>query len=170
MAHRLAAFIMPNFTSKDANLGPRDKIILWIAQGFGSGRAPVAPGTFGTLPGIILYWAIADLPLTYYLVLTTLLFLIGIPLCGRAAEILDQTDPPSVVWDEIVGYLLTMIAIPSTIISMVVGFALFRLFDIWKPWPIGLIDREIKGGFGIMADDLVAGLFAWVLMWLLFML
>lgn len=145
-------------------------IILWVAQGFGTGHAPFAPGTFGTLPGVILYWIMADLPLVYYLSLTGVLFLIGIPLCGQAAKILRQTDPPSVVWDEIVGYLLTMIAIPPTGMGMVAGFALFRLFDIWKPWPIGLIDRNLKCGFGIMADDLVAGLFAWILVWLLFML
>lgn len=144
-----------------------DKIILWIAQGFGSGRAPIAPGTFGTIPGVALYGIMTYmLPLQYYIFLTVGLFLIGIPISDKASQILQQTDPPSVVWDEIVGYLITMIAIPPTITNMLWGFGLFRLFDIWKPWPIGFIDHKFKNGFGIMADDLVAGLFAWGMLFL----
>jgi len=142
-------------------------IILFLAQGLGSGRAPWAPGTFGTLPGVVLYWVLADLPVSRYLVLTAALFLLGIPLCGHAARALGRSDPPSVVWDEMVGYLVTMAAVPPSGLGVVAGFALFRLFDIWKPWPIGLIDRRVQGGLGIMLDDLVAGLFGLALLHLL---
>jgi phosphatidylglycerophosphatase A len=147
---------------------PSTKVaILFFAQGFGSGRAPWAPGTIGTLPGVVLYWTLADLPLVGYLVLSVLLFLVGVSLCGRAAHALGQTDPPSVVWDEMVGYLVTMTGIPPSGLGMLAGFALFRLFDIWKPWPIGFIDRRVQGGLGIMLDDLVAGLFGLALLHLL---
>ena len=141
-----------------------DRIVLFFAQGFGTGRLPKAPGTFGTLPGVVLYLPLAALPLGFYLVATAALLFIGIPLCGRAARTLGQTDPPSVVWDEIVGYLITMIAIAPTWPAVVAGFATFRLFDIWKPWPIGWIDRKVGGGLGIMLDDVVAAFMALTLM------
>lgn len=148
------------------NLG--NLIALWLAQGLGAGRSPVAPGTIGTLLGVLIYLAIADWPLVTYLTITIILFLIGIPLCGQAAVILGQKDPPSVVFDEVVGYLVTMIAIPSGWSSVLMGFCLFRLFDIWKPWPINLLDRHIQGGLGIMLDDVGAGLLAALCMHLLF--
>lgn len=135
-------------------------LILFLAQGFGAGRAPKAPGTFGTLPGVGLYLILADIPLGWYLAITAILFLVGIAICGNAAQILGRADPPSVVWDEIVGYLVTMIAVPVSWPAVIASFALFRLFDIWKPWPIGFVDRHIHGGLGIMLDDVIAGLFA----------
>nr|WP_295458800.1 phosphatidylglycerophosphatase A [uncultured Thiodictyon sp.] len=143
-----------------------DRLILFLAQGFGSGRLPWAPGSFGTLPGVALYLLLAGLGLALspYLAVTAVLLLIGIPLCGRAARMLGRTDPPSVVWDEIVGYLITMIAIAPSWPAVVAGFAAFRLFDIWKPWPIRWIDRQVGGGLGIMLDDVVAGLMALALM------
>ena len=143
---------------------PRERVILFLAQGFGTGRLPRAPGTFGTLPGVLLYLLLAGLPLAPYLAVTAALLLIGIPLCGRAARTLGEKDPPSVVWDEIVGYLITMIAISPSWPAVVAGFAAFRLFDIWKPWPIGWIDRRVGGGLGIMLDDVVAALMALGLM------
>ncbi len=142
----------------------RDRLVLWVAQGFGTGRAPKAPGTFGTLPGVAIYLLLAGLPLGPYLIITASLLIIGIPLCGRAARLIGRSDPPSVVWDEIVGYLITMIAIAPSWPAVLGGFAAFRLFDIWKPWPIGWIDRRVSGGLGIMLDDVVAGLMALVLM------
>ncbi len=141
-----------------------ERVILFLAQGFGTGRLPKAPGTFGTLPGVLLYLLLAGLPLAPYLAVTAALLLIGIPLCGRAARTLGEKDPPSVVWDEIVGYLITMIAIAPSWPVVVAGFAAFRLFDIWKPWPIGWIDRRVGGGLGIMLDDVVAALMALGLM------
>ncbi|WP_006786373.1 phosphatidylglycerophosphatase A [Thiorhodospira sibirica] len=137
-----------------------NSMILFIAQGFGTGRVPKAPGTVGTLPGVFLFWLMADLPLWWYLGITLVLFALGVWICELAARQLGRDDPPSVVWDEIVGYLIAMIAAPSGWEWMVVGFMLFRLFDIWKPWPIRWIDRRVHGGMGIMLDDVLAGIAA----------
>jgi phosphatidylglycerophosphatase A len=138
----------------------RDRLILFLAQGFGTGRSPRAPGTFGTLPGVLLYLPLSMLPLGAYLAVTVALLLIGIPLCDRAARLLGREDPPSVVWDEIVGMLISMTAVPPSWPAVALGFAAFRFFDIWKPWPIRPLDRGVKGGLGIMLDDCVAGLMA----------
>lgn len=93
--------------------------------------------------------------------------LLGIWICGRSAEKLGVHDHPGIVWDEIAGYLVTMIAAPAGWVWIVVGFCLFRLFDIWKPWPIKKIDRGVESGFGIMLDDIIAGFFAFALLQLL---
>ena len=135
-----------------------------LALGFGSGRAPFAPGTFGTLVGILFYLPMAALPLPAYIAITSLLFLVGIPICGLAAKQFGVHDHGAIVWDEIVGYLVTMTLAPSGWLWMVVGFALFRLFDIWKPCPIGLLDQRVSGGLGIMLDDLLAGIYAALVM------
>jgi phosphatidylglycerophosphatase A len=142
----------------------RTKVVLFLAQGFGSGRAPLAPGTFGTLPGVVLALALLPTPLPVYIGITVLLLAVGIPLCGEAAIALGRKDPPSVVWDEIVGMLVTMTAVPLSLTSILAGFALFRLFDIWKPWPIGWVDRRVQGGLGIMLDDVIAGVMACLLL------
>jgi phosphatidylglycerophosphatase A len=142
----------------------RTKVVLFLAQGFGSGRAPLAPGTFGTLPGVVLALALLPTPLPVYIGITVLLLAVGIPLCGEAAIALGRKDPPSVVWDEIVGMLVTMTAVPLSLTSILAGFALFRLFDIWKPWPIGWVDRRLQGGLGIMLDDIIAGVMACLLL------
>jgi phosphatidylglycerophosphatase A len=107
---------------------------------------------------VLLYLAMAPLPLDYYLLITVVLFLGGIVLCGRAARMLGCDDPPSVVWDEIVGVLITLAGSAPSVMGVAAGFAVFRLFDIWKPWPIGWIDRRVGGGLGIMLDDVAAGL------------
>jgi phosphatidylglycerophosphatase A len=142
----------------------RTKVVLFLAQGFDTGRAPVAPGTFGTLPGVVLALALLPTPLPVYIGITVLLLAVGIPLCGEAAIALGRKDPPSVVWDEIVGMLVTMTAVPLSLTSILAGFALFRLFDIWKPWPIGWVDRRLQGGLGIMLDDIIAGVMACLLL------
>jgi len=142
------------------SLSSRERWVLWLAQGFGTGRAPRAPGTVGTLPGIGFYLLLAPLGWGVYLLATLVLFALGIALCDRAARLLGRDDPPSVVWDEIVGYLVTMSAVPPSLGAIVAGFVAFRVFDIWKPGPIGWLDRRVPGGLGIMLDDLVAGLFA----------
>ncbi len=151
-------------TVPNQSTGMRTKVVLFLAQGFGSGRAPVAPGTFGTLPGVVLALALLPTPLPVYIGITVLLLAVGIPLCGEAAIALGRKDPPSVVWDEIVGMLVTMTAVPLSLTSILAGFALFRLFDIWKPWPIGWVDRRIQGGLGIMLDDVIAGVMACLLL------
>jgi len=135
-----------------------------LAFGLGSGLAPWAPGTFGTLVGIPLFWALSDLPLADYLGLTLLLTLFGIWLCGRTAHALGVHDHPGIVWDEIVGYLVTMTGLPADAGWMLAGFVAFRFFDIVKPWPIHHIDDHLGDGLGIMLDDLIAGLFAAILL------
>ena len=132
----------------------------FLALGFGSGLAPVAPGTFGTLAAVPLYLLVSELPLSAYLGVVLAGSVVGVWLCGRTARDLGVHDDPAIVWDEIIGYLVTMIAAPSGWVWVVVGFLLFRLFDVWKPWPIGYLDRQVGGGAGIMVDDLVAGVLA----------
>ena len=131
-----------------------------LALGFGSGRAPVAPGTFGTLVGVLLYLPLAGLSPLPYLAITAALFVVGIPICGYAAKQFGVHDHGAIVWDEIVGYLVTMAFAPAGWLWIAIGFILFRLFDIWKPWPIGWLDRRVSGGLGIMVDDLLAGIYA----------
>ena len=99
-----------------------------------------------------------------YIVLTVLISLIGITICQSASDELGVHDHGGIVWDEIAGFLVTMIAVPVSFATLVAGFILFRLFDIWKPWPIGWLDKRVEGGLGIMIDDIVAGAFACVLL------
>lgn len=131
-----------------------------LSLGFGSGLAPRAPGTAGTLIAIPIYLLMTGLSAPVYLLLTLFLLYIGVHLCQATAQRLGVHDHPAIVWDEIVGYLLTMVAVPLGWVWIVAGFVLFRLFDIWKPWPIGLLDRRVSGGIGIMLDDLLAALYA----------
>lgn len=132
----------------------------FLALGFGSGLAPHAPGTFGTLAAVPLYLLLAGLPLWIYLAVTAVVCTAGIWICDRAARDFGVHDHPAIVWDEIAGFLVTMIAAPAGVIWIVAGFLLFRFFDIFKPWPIGLLDRRVQGGLGIMLDDLLAGVYA----------
>ena len=132
----------------------------FLALGFGSGLMPWLPGTFGTLAALPVYLLMTPLAWPYYLGLTAALFVLGIFLCDKTARDARVHDHPAIVWDEIVGYLVTMLWAPLDWRWMLAGFLLFRLFDMAKPWPISLLDRYVKGGFGIMVDDLLAGVFA----------
>jgi phosphatidylglycerophosphatase A len=133
-----------------------------LAFGLGVGLLPKAPGTFGTLLGIPIYWVSCGYSAGAYGLLIGLLFGVGVALCASCERRLRMNDHPGIVWDEIVGFLITMWSVPPTWQSVGVGFLLFRLFDITKPWPISLADRRVKGGFGIMLDDALAGGFAWL--------
>jgi len=134
--------------------------ILFLAFGFGSGLAKKAPGTMGTLAAIPIYWLFAQTNLFVYSLLTLIVTVAGIPICDIAAKKLDEHDFGGIVWDEIAGYLITMWLVPFSWQAMVLGFILFRFFDILKPWPIKWIDRQVHGGLGIMLDDVLAGVFA----------
>jgi phosphatidylglycerophosphatase A len=138
-----------------------------LAFGFGSGLGPKAPGTFGTLVAVPLYLLIEGLALPVYLALVLAGFLLGIWICGRTSRDLGVHDHSGIVWDEIIGYLLTMTFAPTGWQWVVAGFLLFRLFDILKPWPIRWFDRQVPGGFGIMFDDILAALYAGVVIWLI---
>lgn len=135
-----------------------------LAFGLGAGAAPKAPGTAGTLVAVPLYLLVSGLPLWGYLAITVAAFLAGIWICGRTAEDLGTHDHPGIVWDEVVGFLVTMTAAPPGWAWLVSGFALFRGFDILKPWPIHWLDARVGGGLGIMLDDLAAGLFAFAVL------
>ena len=132
--------------------------ILFFAFGRGSGLAPKAPGTAGTLVALLIWFFLADLPLEIYVVIVAIAAIFGIYLCGRAAKDLGIHDHPGIVWDEFVGFWIAMIGLPVTWSSIIAGFFLFRIFDILKPWPIGWIDKNFHGGLGIMLDDVIAGL------------
>jgi len=142
----------------------------FFALGFGSGLSKYAPGTMGTLVAIPLYLLLQPLSLIYYVAVAIVVTLIGVWICDRSANTLGVHDHPGIVWDEIAGYLITMIAAPTGWQWIVLGFVLFRLFDIWKPWPIKVIDRQVAGGFGIMLDDVVAAVFAWGVLQLIVLL
>ena len=135
--------------------------------GFGTGLSPWAPGTLGTLAAVPIYTLLQSLNTGAYIVVVVGLFLIGIIICQRCEERLRVSDHSGIVWDEIVGYLVTMTAMPFSWQGVTLGFVLFRLFDIIKPWPIRLADRAVHGGLGIMLDDILAGILAaTVLHWL----
>lgn len=138
-----------------------------LAFGLGSGLSPVAPGTAGTLLAVPIFLVAARLPAALYAALLATGFLTGVWLCGRTARDLGVHDHPGIVWDEIIGYLLTMTAMPVTIWTVLGGFLAFRLFDVVKPWPVGWFDHNLGGGFGIMFDDALAAGYAWLLLWAL---
>ncbi|PCJ26843.1 MAG: phosphatidylglycerophosphatase A [SAR86 cluster bacterium] len=131
-----------------------------LAFGFGSGAVPKAPGTAGTVLAMAIYLVLPPMSVLVYGILLVFTFLIGIWLCGKTAADLGVHDHGGIVWDEFVGYWITMYMAPSGWYWAILGFALFRLLDIFKPWPIKWIDKEMKGGIGIMLDDVLAGIMA----------
>jgi len=142
--------------------------IQFLALGFGSGLAPKAPGTFGTLAAIPIFLLMASLSAPLFALVVFLMAVVGIPICQKTADAAGVHDHGAIVWDEIVGFLITMYMVPVSWSSIIVGFALFRLFDIFKPWPISYIDKNIHGGLGIMLDDVLAGFFALACMHMIF--
>lgn len=150
---------------------PRNPVHL-IAAGFGSGLAPRAPGTFGSLAALLPWWPLHYLaPLAYWACIAAG-FALGIFVCGRTTRDLRSLDHGAIVWDEFIGIwiaLAPLLAVradgPGLCIGMAAGFVLFRLFDIWKPWPISWCDRNVRGGFGIMLDDALAGVLASLALW-----
>jgi phosphatidylglycerophosphatase A len=142
------------------------RLAYWIATGFGVGRIPIAPGTFGTLLAIPLYLALRGLAPLFYLLAVAVLFAVGVWICHVAERTLGA-DHGGIVWDEVVGYLVAMYLAPTGWYWVVIGFVLFRVFDIWKPFPIRRFERTLRGGFGVMADDVVAGVYACVMLQLM---
>ena len=136
----------------------------FLAFGFGTGLAPLAPGTFGSLPGILLFWLTLDFGLYVQLAIAVVLAVFGTWLCGESARRIGVHDHGGIVWDEIAGMYITLLAAPVTLAGWALAFVAFRLFDIVKPWPIRDLDHSIHGGLGIMLDDLVAALYAALLL------
>lgn len=149
-----------------------------ISLGFGSGLSPVAPGTVGTLAAIPVFLLLNQLDFMLYTVMVVASFAIGVYCTGLTGKAIGVTDHGAIVWDEFVGYFITMAVLPLDLLAVnysytalsvwiVSGFALFRLFDIWKPWPISWCERRFSGGYGVMLDDVVAGIFAAICLQLL---
>ena len=147
--------------------------VMWLAFGGGTGLSPRAPGTVGTLPGILLGWLLMTLAAPWgevaviglLLASTVLLSVVGVYLCGEASRRLGVHDHGGIVFDEIVGVLPVFVILPDAWWQLVLIFAWFRVFDVIKPWPIGWLDRRVHGGLGIMVDDLLAGVYALAAVW-----
>jgi len=135
-----------------------------LAFGFGTGLAPVAPGTFGSLPGLLLFWLTVDFGLYVQAGVAVAIALAGIWICGESARRIGVHDHGGIVWDEIVGMYVTLLAAPLSVTGWVLAFVLFRVMDIVKPWPIRDLDHSMRGGVGIMLDDLAAALYAAILL------
>jgi phosphatidylglycerophosphatase A len=155
-----------SISTKMAESGPVRKVqfnelkdpIVFVGLGLGSGLSPKAPGTAGTLVAVPLYLVMQNMPLLWYASITLAITLMGIWVCSYSARKLGVHDHPSIVIDEIAGFLITMYAVPVGWVWLIAGFVLFRFFDALKPWPISWMDRHLKGGVGIMLDDVAAGL------------
>lgn len=136
--------------------------IHWLAFGFGSGLAPKAPGTFGTLAAIPIVLLLADVSLPVYAIICLVMCVTGIFICDYSAKQLGVHDHPGIVWDEIAGFCIAMLGFSVNWYNLLIAFILFRIFDILKPWPIKWADKQVNGGLGIMLDDIIAGIFAWL--------
>ncbi|WP_299977133.1 phosphatidylglycerophosphatase A [uncultured Pseudoteredinibacter sp.] len=145
-----------NLSFKDLVRDPR----LLLAFGFGSGLSPKAPGTFGTIAALPFVFLLQASPIYIYLAVLVIGFAIGVYLCEHASKVMGVHDHGGIVWDEFIGMWLAMLAVPLGWQWLLAGFILFRIFDIAKPWPIGWLDKKVSGGFGIMIDDVLAGLYA----------
>ena len=142
-------------------MGTLREPVHFIAFGFGAGLAPRAPGTFGSLVGLVAAWWLFELPLPWRIALVLAVIGFGIWVCGESARRLDRHDDQRIVFDEIAGVLLTSLAVVErTWLALALVFVFFRIFDILKPWPIRDVDHSLRGGLGIMLDDLIAALFA----------
>ena len=141
-------------------MSSRDKVVVCLATGFYTGKIPLAPGTFGTLPGLFLCFFLAGTSLQVSILLVFILIGLSIWIAGEAEKIVGKKDPGCIVIDEIAGMAVTLVGIPFTIQTAVAGFLLFRFFDITKPPPIRTVDKNLHGGAGIVLDDVIAGIFA----------
>ncbi len=133
-----------------------------LALGLGAGASPYAPGTVGTLVALPIYYFLMQLPVLVYLLICIILFVAGIFICDKTANDMGVHDHPAIVFDEVVGMLFVLALVPAGWSWLALGFVYFRLFDIWKPWPIRTLDKKVPGGFGIMVDDLLAAIYAWL--------
>lgn len=141
--------------------------LFFIAFGLGSGAMPFAPGTFGTLMAIPFYLLFRPLSLYAYLIFVIVFIILSSLLCARISRKIKVDDHPGMCIDEFAGFFVTMINAPHGFWWIVLGFVLFRLFDIWKPWPIYIVDKKIHGGFGMVLDDVLAGIYACVIIQLI---
>lgn len=137
--------------------------LYFLAFGLGSGAMPFAPGTFGTLLAIPFYLLLQPLPLFAYIIFVIAFIIASSWISDRVSRDIHVHDHPGMCIDEFAGFFVTMINAPHGWGWIILGFLLFRLFDIWKPWPINVIDEKVHGGFGMVLDDIVAGIFAMII-------
>ena len=138
---------------------PLNRFFILVATGFGAGFSPVVPGTMGTLVGIPVYLVLSEIPSPLYELTLAAFFFLSSWISGKAQDYWEEKDAPRIVIDEIMGFLVTMLWVPVTAITVLCGFILFRLFDITKPFPVRRLER-VKGGYGVVLDDVMAGVYA----------
>jgi phosphatidylglycerophosphatase A len=141
--------------------------ILLLATGFGVGYFPLAPGTAGTLVGIPIYYFLSDIPSPLYEITLMGFFFLSVWISENAEAFFGKKDDPRIVIDEVMGFLITMLWLPKTILFIILGFFLFRFFDIVKPFPIRHLERQLKGGFGVVLDDVMAAIYANIILHLI---
>ena len=145
-----------------------NRFFLLIATGFGVGYSPLAPGTLGTLIAIPVYYFLSEIPSPIYEITLTGFFFLSVWISQNAEISFGKKDDQRIVIDEIMGFLITMLWVPKTIRFVLIGFFLFRFFDILKPFPIRRLERRLKGGFGVVLDDVMAGVYANIVLHLLY--
>ncbi len=136
----------------------------WLAYGFGTGLSPFAPGTFGSLVGVALFWFMASMPAIPYAIVVAVMFVAGIFICGQTAHDVGAVDPGFIVYDELVGFLVAMYLLPTEWRWVVGGFVVYRVFDIWKPFPIHWVEDKLGLGSGIMTDDVISGIYTFIVL------
>jgi phosphatidylglycerophosphatase A len=136
------------------------QLILFWATGFGVGYSPLAPGTLGTLIAIPVYYFLTNIPSPIYEITLIGFFFLSVWISENAEMFFGRRDDPRIVIDEVMGFLITMLWLPKTLLFIIVGFILFRFFDILKPFPIRRVDKRLKGGFGVVLDDVIAGVYS----------
>jgi phosphatidylglycerophosphatase A len=144
-----------------------DRLFMFIATGFYSGYLPKAPGTWGSVAGVLVWFCIYRLEAPIYWGIVAALFVAGTIAAGAAEKIVDRPDPGLITIDEVVGQLMVLAIIPASPIWVFIGFVIFRFFDILKPFPVNWLDKHIHGGLGIMLDDVAAGLYSMLVVWIL---
>ncbi|MFW2373840.1 MAG: phosphatidylglycerophosphatase A [Gammaproteobacteria bacterium] len=136
----------------------------FLAYGFGTGLMPFAPGTFGSLVGVVLFWFMASMAAGVYAAIVVVMFVVGIFICGQTARDVGAIDPGFIVYDEIVGFLVAMYLLPADWRWIAAGFVIYRIFDIWKPFPIHYVEQHLGLGSGIMTDDVIAGIYTLIIL------
>lgn len=151
-----------HITQRDPRVQDLFNPVHFLSLGLGSGLLRPAPGTWGSLAALPVWLLLTHLSVLLYITVILFMFLLGIYFCGYTTKKMGMHDHSAIVWDEFVGMWLALFLVPMSWLGVLLAFVFFRLFDIWKPWPIRYFDKQVHGGLGIMIDDLIAGVFACV--------